>query len=260
MNPSNAAANPPAFNNVATAALEAGQTVPDLLIAACQRYGKRPAFSNLGKTLSYAQIDALSSDLAASLQHGLKLAPGERVAIMLPNLLQYPVALLAVLRAGCIAVLRTAAPAEGFRRGGLDCAGELWRGGPAKPARHRRAPCDYHPRGRYAAVAEIGLDQRHPEIPEKSGAAVSAARRPALAGADATRPQPAPRALPCAAAANRATAIHRRHHRRGQRRRAKPRGGNGQCKRLRTMAGHPAGPGQRHQPCSTGRRAFMANW
>ena len=105
MNPSNAAANLPAFNNVATAALEAGQTVPDLLLAACQRYGKRPAFSNLGKTLSYAQIDALSSDLAASLQHGLKLTPGERVAIMLPNLLQYPVALLAVLRAGCIAVL-----------------------------------------------------------------------------------------------------------------------------------------------------------
>ena len=51
------------FDNVASAAIDAGQTLPQLLIAACRRHGARPAFSNFGRTLSYAEIDALSARL-----------------------------------------------------------------------------------------------------------------------------------------------------------------------------------------------------
>lgn len=93
------------FRNVASAAFDAGETVPQMLIKACGRHGDRPAVSNLGHSLSFSDIDRLSADFAAFLRHDLGLAPGERVAIMLPNLLQYPVAVLGVQRADLIAVL-----------------------------------------------------------------------------------------------------------------------------------------------------------
>ncbi len=95
----------PEFRNIASQAFDAGHTLPQLLIAACERHGDRPAVSNLGCRLSFNDINRLSADFAAYLRHGLGLAPGERVAIMLPNLLQYPVALLGVLRADLVAVL-----------------------------------------------------------------------------------------------------------------------------------------------------------
>jgi long-chain acyl-CoA synthetase len=69
----------------------------------CARFADRPAFHNLGHTLSYRDLDRLSAAMASHLQ-GLGLARGDRVALMLPNLLQYPVALFGVLRAGLIAV------------------------------------------------------------------------------------------------------------------------------------------------------------
>jgi long-chain acyl-CoA synthetase len=93
------------FMNVATKAFDAGETVPQMLIAACERYGDRPAFTNLDHMISYQDINRLSADFAAYLRNGLGLQAGSRVAIMLPNLLQYPVALLGVLRADLIAVL-----------------------------------------------------------------------------------------------------------------------------------------------------------
>ena len=67
-------------------------------------YRDRPAFSNLGKTLTYADIDRLSKQFAAYLLGELKLKKGDRVAIMLPNCLQYPVAIFGVLRAGLTVV------------------------------------------------------------------------------------------------------------------------------------------------------------
>ena len=93
------------FANVATAAIDAGQTLPQMLIEVCKRQGERPAFTNLGRTLNYAEIEQKSADLAAYLRNGLGLNPGDRVAIMLPNLLQYPIAVLGVQRADLIAVL-----------------------------------------------------------------------------------------------------------------------------------------------------------
>ncbi len=93
------------FNNIASDAFDAGQSLPQMLVAACERYGARPACTNLGCRLSFSDINRFSANLAAYLRHELKLAAGDRVAIMLPNLLQYPVATLGVLRADLVAVL-----------------------------------------------------------------------------------------------------------------------------------------------------------
>jgi long-chain acyl-CoA synthetase len=68
------------------------------------QFAAKPAFHNLGCTLSYADVDRLSRDFAAFLQGLPGMAEGERVAIMSPNLLQYPVALFGILRAGMTVV------------------------------------------------------------------------------------------------------------------------------------------------------------
>ncbi len=68
-----------------------------------QKFAARTAFTGMGTNLSYAELDRLSRDLGAYLQ-SLGLKAGDRVAIMLPNVLQYPVAACAVLRAGFIVV------------------------------------------------------------------------------------------------------------------------------------------------------------
>ena len=69
-----------------------------------QRFADRPAFHNLGRSLSYAALDRLSRHFAAYLQGLPGMAKGERVAIMAPNLLQYPVVLFGILRAGLTVV------------------------------------------------------------------------------------------------------------------------------------------------------------
>jgi long-chain acyl-CoA synthetase len=68
-----------------------------------QNFATRPAYSFMGKEVSYAQTDSLSRAFAAYLQ-GLGLAKGDRVAIMMPNVPQYPVAVAAILRAGFVIV------------------------------------------------------------------------------------------------------------------------------------------------------------
>jgi long-chain acyl-CoA synthetase len=92
------------FSNIASKAFDNQQTLPQLLISACERYGDRAAFTNLDCTLNFNDLNRLSADFAAYLRNGLGLQSGSRVAIMLPNILQYPVALLGVLRADLIAV------------------------------------------------------------------------------------------------------------------------------------------------------------
>jgi long-chain acyl-CoA synthetase len=67
-------------------------------------YRQLPAFTNMGATLTYAQLDELSRAFAAWLQHKSGLQRGDRVALMMPNILQYPIALFGVLRAGMVAV------------------------------------------------------------------------------------------------------------------------------------------------------------
>ncbi|HEX7031234.1 MAG TPA: long-chain-fatty-acid--CoA ligase [Gammaproteobacteria bacterium] len=75
-----------------------------MLDASFEKYRDLPAFSNMGKALSYADIDQQSRYFAAFLQKVAGLEKGDRVAIMMPNLLQYPVALSGVLRAGLVVV------------------------------------------------------------------------------------------------------------------------------------------------------------
>ena len=79
-------------------------SIPDMVEQTVARFADRPAYHNLGHTLSYAELARLSRDFAAFLQTLPHLAKGERVAIMAPNLLQYPVALFGILRAGMIVV------------------------------------------------------------------------------------------------------------------------------------------------------------
>ncbi|MDL5031006.1 long-chain-fatty-acid--CoA ligase [Pelomonas sp. APW6] len=75
----------------------------ELMDAAFKKYPDRPAYTLMGRTLSFAQIDDASRAMAAYLQ-GLGLEKGDRVAIMMPNVPQYPVAVAAVLRAGYVVV------------------------------------------------------------------------------------------------------------------------------------------------------------
>ena len=79
-------------------------SLKEMLEQCCERFRQRPAFTNMGVTLSYDELDRLSRNFGAYLQQGLGLQKGERVAIMLPNLLQYPVALFGALRVGLVVV------------------------------------------------------------------------------------------------------------------------------------------------------------
>jgi long-chain acyl-CoA synthetase len=81
-----------------------GATLVSIFEASAKRFADRPAFACMGRTMSYGELDRLSADFAAWLSKDLGLARGARVAIMLPNLLQYPVALFGALRAGMTVV------------------------------------------------------------------------------------------------------------------------------------------------------------
>ena len=83
---------------------DAVTTLVELFDGAVARFATRPAYTNLGHSLTYADVERLSAAFASVLQHRFGLTKGERVAIMLPNVLQYPVVLFGVLRAGMTVV------------------------------------------------------------------------------------------------------------------------------------------------------------
>ena len=78
--------------------------VQSVLRQSCQRFADKPAFSNLGKTLTYGELYEQSGAFAAYLQQHTDLQPGDRIAVQLPNVLQYPVAVFGAIRAGLIVV------------------------------------------------------------------------------------------------------------------------------------------------------------
>lgn len=78
--------------------------VIDVFNEACHNYAQRPAFSNLGYEISYAELQRLSTDFASYLSNVLNLQPGTRVAIQMPNVLQYPVVLFGAFKAGLVVV------------------------------------------------------------------------------------------------------------------------------------------------------------
>jgi len=76
----------------------------DMFETAVAKYADQPAFINMGATLTYRKLEERSRAFAAYLQNELKLQKGDRVALMMPNLLQYPIALFGILRAGMVVV------------------------------------------------------------------------------------------------------------------------------------------------------------
>jgi long-chain acyl-CoA synthetase len=78
-------------------------SLAELMANACRRYGDRTAYLSMGKGLSYAELDRLSQEFAGWLQ-SVGMTKGSRVALMMPNLFQYPVCLFGALRAGCVVV------------------------------------------------------------------------------------------------------------------------------------------------------------
>ncbi len=84
--------------------LEQYRNIVSVLEDSCERFRHRPAFENMGKVISYDELDRLSHQFACHLLLDLKLVKGDRIAIMMPNLLQYPVALFGALRAGLTVV------------------------------------------------------------------------------------------------------------------------------------------------------------
>lgn len=76
----------------------------DIFEQSIAQYPDKTAFINMGKSISYRELDQQSTAFAAYLQSTLGLKKGDAVAIMMPNLLQYPIALMGVLRAGCVVV------------------------------------------------------------------------------------------------------------------------------------------------------------
>lgn len=76
----------------------------DLFEQATHKYGDQPAYINLGLTLSFTELEQRSRALAGYFQQQLQIKPGQRVAIMLPNCLQYPITFFAIIRCGAVVV------------------------------------------------------------------------------------------------------------------------------------------------------------
>lgn len=85
-------------------ALNYHRTVVEVFEEACQIYADKPAFTCLGKTISFSELEQYSARFASYLQRHTQLEPGDRIAIQLPNVLQYPVAVFGALRAGLVVV------------------------------------------------------------------------------------------------------------------------------------------------------------
>ncbi|WEK32339.1 MAG: long-chain-fatty-acid--CoA ligase FadD2 [Candidatus Pseudomonas phytovorans] len=84
--------------------INAYASVVEVFERSCKRFADRPAFSNLGVTLTYAELERHSAAFAAWLQQHTDLKPGDRIAVQMPNVLQYPIAVFGAMRAGLIVV------------------------------------------------------------------------------------------------------------------------------------------------------------
>lgn len=80
------------------------RTIPEVFAEACQEFSASAVFTCMGHTISFHELDELSGKFAAYLQQHTNLKPGDRIAIQLPNVLQYPIAVFGAMRAGLIVV------------------------------------------------------------------------------------------------------------------------------------------------------------
>lgn len=88
----------------AEVALDRYQSIPDMFQHSTQKYAALTAFHNMGRDLSFNELNERAEHFASYLQNILKLKKGDRVAIMMPNILQYPIAVFGILKAGLIVV------------------------------------------------------------------------------------------------------------------------------------------------------------
>ena len=79
-------------------------SVADVFFKSCKDHGNKPAYTSFEHSLTFAELETLTAQFACYLQHDLGLQKGDRIAIMLPNLIQYPVAVLSAVRLGLIVV------------------------------------------------------------------------------------------------------------------------------------------------------------
>jgi long-chain acyl-CoA synthetase len=80
------------------------RTIPEVFAEACQEFSDSPVFTCMERTISFRELDELSGKFAAYLQQHTNLKPGDRIAIQLPNILQYPIAIFGAMRAGLVVV------------------------------------------------------------------------------------------------------------------------------------------------------------
>jgi long-chain acyl-CoA synthetase len=80
------------------------RSLTDILVVAADRFADLPAFTSVGKTITYRELNEKSDHFAAYLQNETDLTPGDRIAIQLPNIIQYPVVLFGAMKAGLIVV------------------------------------------------------------------------------------------------------------------------------------------------------------
>lgn len=80
------------------------ETVVDLFEEKVKQFGANPAFTCMGRTLTYRELDKLSADFAAYLQNETDLKPGDRIALQIPNIIQFPIAAWGAMRAGLVVV------------------------------------------------------------------------------------------------------------------------------------------------------------
>ncbi|MGQ4877464.1 AMP-binding protein [Billgrantia sp. LNSP4103-1] len=97
-------ANAGILNGPELQGMEKYRSLMDVFHEAVTRFADNPAFSCMGQTLTFSELDRLSRDFAAWLQNETGLQPGDRIAIQLPNVLQFPVAVFGALRAGLVVV------------------------------------------------------------------------------------------------------------------------------------------------------------
>ncbi len=80
------------------------ESLTELFIESRRKFGSKPAYENMGKVISFEELGQLSDDFASYLQNDLKLKPGDKIAIQLPNILQNPIAMYGALKAGLTVV------------------------------------------------------------------------------------------------------------------------------------------------------------
>jgi hypothetical protein len=142
-------------------------SINDVFLKSCEKFRNLTAFSCMGKSMSFGELDRQTLALAGYLSGVAKLEKGDRVAIMMPNILQYPLAVFGILRAGLVVV----------NCNPLYTPRELERQYPRKGDRQNRPQARYH----HAAWRSVGVSksaggQLRNQAQEKTGAAMEFAR------------------------------------------------------------------------------------